>query len=433
MTWSEHRLGRIARLRVSNVDKLSRDDELPVRLCNYVDVYRNGSITSDLDFMQATASASQIANFRLSVGDTVFTKDSETADDIGIPAYVAESESDLVCGYHLAIATPNPDQVHPRYLYWAMASAFVREQWTVLAAGVTRVGLRSDDMAKAAVPLPPLDEQRRIADFLDAETERTDALTAQRAQQAARMRERRASLLLALVGGASRGRLVASGLEWLPSLPEAWPVAKLTLLARLGSGHTPSRSKPEWWADPSVPWITTGEVAQMRSDRLETLYETRELLSPHGIENSSAEIHPRGTVVLSRTASVGYSAVMGREMATSQDFATWTCGRRLDPYFLLWALRAMRPWLLGARAMGSTHKTIYMPDLQSLRIPVPPLEAQNAIVTAIRTSMAQIDQVTDVLHTQSSLLAERRQALITAAVTGELDVTTAGRRARPVS
>lgn len=197
----------------------------------------------------------------------------------------------------------------------------------------------------------------------------------------------------------------------------------------MGSGHTPSRSNSEWWIACTVPWITTGEVAQIRDDRQETLTETRECLSHVGIANSSAEIHPAGTVVLSRTASAGFSAVMGRPMATSQDFATWTCGARLDPYYLLWCLRAMRSDLLGRLAMGSTHKTIYVPDLQSVRIPLPPVDEQRGIVERIRESNRQVDRLVDKIDRQLELLAERRQALITAAVAGQIDVTIA----RPVA
>src|SRR5581483_11600705 len=122
----------------------------------------------------------------------------------------------------------------------------------------------------------------------------------------------------------------------------AWPRVKLTLLARLGSGHTPSRSRPEWWEDPTIPWITTGDIAQMRGDRIEFIESTKFSISELGLANSAAELHPAETVVLSRTASVGFSAIMARPMATSQDFATWTCSPRLRPRFLLLCLRAMR-------------------------------------------------------------------------------------------
>ncbi|GAA3461545.1 restriction endonuclease subunit S [Saccharothrix longispora] len=101
------------------------------------------------------------------------------------------------------------------------------------------------------------------------------------------------------------------------------------------------------------------------------------------------------------------------------------CGPRLNPYYLLWCLRAMRTDLLERLATGSTHKTIYFPDLQSLRIPLPPLGEQQKIVDQIRQANDQVDLLMGAADRQLGVLAERRQALITAAVTGQLDVMTA--------
>jgi type I restriction enzyme S subunit len=158
---------------------------------------------------------------------------------------------------------------------------------------------------------------------------------------------------------------------------------------------------------------------------VEYIEETRESISPIGLENSAAEIHPAGTVVLCRTASAGYSGIMRHDMATSQDFATWTCGPLLSPRFLLLCLRAMRDDLLGRLATGSTHKTIYMPDIQSIRIPLPPREGQDRIVAALWRQIDKDGKVEDLLTRQIQLLAEHRQALITACVTGEIEVVEA--------
>jgi type I restriction enzyme M protein len=203
----------------------------------------------------------------------------------------------------------------------------------------------------------------------------------------------------------------SSNLPWLARRPLGWREVKLSLVAKLGSGHTPSRDHPEWWVDCTIPWITTGEVAQMRSDRIEYITETREKISLLGIANSAAEIHPAGTVVLCRTASAGYSAIMGEDMATSQDFATWTCGPLLRPRFLLLCLRAMRNDLLGRLAMGSTHKTIYMPDIESLRVPLPSVDEQDQIVEAFWQQLNEIDAATDALEHLDRLLREYREAV----------------------
>jgi type I restriction enzyme S subunit len=214
----------------------------------------------------------------------------------------------------------------------------------------------------------------------------------------------------------------ASSLSWLSEVPAHWPELKVTLVARLGSGHTPSRQHDEWWIGCEIPWITTGEVWQLRDDRSEYLHETREMISELGLANSAAELCPAGTVVLSRTASAGFSAIMGRNMATSQDFMTWQCGPRLRPRYLLLCLRAMRADLLERLAMGSTHQTIYEPDIQSIRVPVPPIEEQDSIVEWVWVRLRHIDAAIDTINRQIELLQERRQALITAAVTGKIKI-----------
>ena len=107
--WEVRRIRTVAELRVSNVDKHTKEEELPVRLCNYVDVYKNDRITQQLVFMAATASEDEIERFRLDQNDVVITKDSETWDDIGVPALVTEPAKDLISGYHLAILRPKED------------------------------------------------------------------------------------------------------------------------------------------------------------------------------------------------------------------------------------------------------------------------------------------------------------------------------------
>lgn len=282
-----------------------------------------------------------------------------------------------------------------------------------------------DQFRALPVPVPDYRTQSSIADYLDTETARVDALISKKKALGQRLVDRRIAVTYAAVQGTLTGDGVTvreTEIPWLPTMPEHWREAPLTLVASLGSGHTPSRDRPDWWQDCDVPWITTGEVSQMRDDRIEYVTETREKVSRLGLANSSAEIHPAGTVVLSRTASAGFSAIMGADMATSQDFVTWTTGPLLKPRFLLLCLRAMRGDLLDRLAQGSTHKTIYMPDIRSIRIPLPPDSEQDRIVDEAWRQLRSIDQVVERLESQQKLLREHRQALITAAVTGELEI-----------
>ncbi len=324
--------------------------------------------------------------------------------------------------WNQAILGLRPDTTtDARFLHFCLVS--IRPQLLEQVRSNTQANLNAEVVGNLGLPRPPVDEQRRIADFLDVETARIDSLMIAQRQARTVLLERRAANAFAAVTGSDIAERMPSKLAWADSLPATWRSVKLGRFARMGSGHTPSRAHPEWWEDCTIPWITTGEVSQIRDDRREILTETREWISEIGMANSAAELHPKGTVVLCRTAaSAGYSAVMGGEMATSQDIVTWTCGPKLDPFYLLWCLRTMRSDLLGRLAMGSTHKTIYVPDLQALRIPLPPIAEQHQIVADIRASNATVDAAVDALDRQAALLAERRQALITAAVTGGIAV-----------
>lgn len=359
------------------------------------------------------------------------TDDEPRADDLS--GYKRCATGDVVINRMRAFqgavgVAPQPGIVSPDYVVLRMVDGvdvryfhhLFRSSWFVgeMTARLRGIGssdqgnvrtprINLEDFGEILVAIPTLGVQCEIAGFLDSETARIDALIKKKRQMVAALEERRVAITTSAVTNS------------------IWPRVKLTLIARLGSGHTPSRDRPDWWENSTIPWITTGDVHQMRGDRTEFIEQTRLSISALGLANSAAELHPAGTVVLSRTASVGFSSIMARPMATSQDFATWTCGTRLRPRFLLLCLRAMRGELLGRLAMGSTHKTIYMPDIEAIRVPLPPVEEQDRIVDAVWQQLRPIDATVSAIDRQIGLLRERRQALIATAVMGNLDVAEA--------
>ena len=154
--WEVKRLKNSASHWVSNVDKVATDDELPVRLCNYTDVYYHDYIRPDMDLMEATATVQEIDRFGLQVGDAVITKDSEDWCDIGVPALVVESTSDLVCGYHLAIIRPQRLALVGKFLLRTLQADAVNRQFQVVATGshalrAAKVGNRGG-LASAPAP-----------------------------------------------------------------------------------------------------------------------------------------------------------------------------------------------------------------------------------------------------------------------------------------
>lgn len=328
-----------------------------------------------------------------------------------------------VCSGEFVVLRPRAG-VLAEFMRYLLASEAVRAPLASQVRSVTRSQQRVEPSAitKMWLDIPSLDDQRRIVEYLDTETARIDGLISEQKHLIAVLNERRRASVFDAVTGRSVAGQRRGGVPWVADIPAHWTAARLTSVARLGSGHTPARSRPELWQECTIPWVTTGEVWQVRSDVQEVLTETRECISEAGVRESAAVVHPAGTVVLCRTAaSAGYSALMGSDMATSQDFATWTCGPPLRPRFLLHCLRAMRPDLLGRLAMGSTHRTIYMPEIRSLVVPLPPVDEQDAILKELDRTLSQLDTVRTELELQTSLLDEHRQALITAAVTGGLD------------
>ncbi|MFG3113523.1 restriction endonuclease subunit S [Streptomyces sp. NPDC048197] len=285
-----------------------------------------------------------------------------------------------------------------------------------------------DMLRKLPLLLPPTDEQRRVADFLDAETARIDRSIAAAIKGRNLLDERRWGTVHALSAGVETpGPRLHTGLGWIKEIPEHWRLVPLKFVASLGSGHTPSRRKPEYWESCTIPWISLFDVGRMRDVRQTELVTTQQTISELGVANSSANLHPAGTVVLSRTASVGFSTIMGVDMAVSQHFVTWTCGKRIVPMYLLMLLRSMRQYFESVQ-VGTTNVTVFMPDLYAIKIPLPPVPEQHQIVKRIQEETSRIDVLAERFDRQLVLLKERRQALITAAVTGQFDVSTASGR-----
>ena len=173
--WKLEKLKFFADVRNSNVDKTISEDEEPVRLCNYTDVYYNDRITPDLNFMEGSATESEIVRFHLKRGQVIITKDSEGWDDIGIPALVSEDMPKVLCGYHLSVIEPGP-KLDGGFLAWLCRTEPLNDQFKLSANGVTRFGLGQYPMKNAFIALPPLDTQRRIARFLDEKTARIDGV-----------------------------------------------------------------------------------------------------------------------------------------------------------------------------------------------------------------------------------------------------------------
>ncbi|WMJ07712.1 restriction endonuclease subunit S [Nitrosomonas sp. sh817] len=180
-------------------------------------------------------------------------------------------------------------------------------------------------------------------------------------------------------------------------IPEDWEAVFLDSVTKRGSGHTPDKAHPEYWGG-TIKWISLQD-----SDRLDHgyIYDTAAKITPAGIANSSAKLHPEGTVVLSRDAGVGKSAIMKNEMAVSQHFIAWSCSTSLNNHFLYYWLQSKKSEFERI-AMGSTIKTIGLPYFKYLKIPLPIKTEQTAIANALSDADTLIQSLT-------RLIAKKRQ------------------------
>ena len=260
----------------------------------------------------------------------------------------------------------------------------IRFRLHAVATGSTYGAVTAGDVGDLSVPLPPVDEQKAIADSLDRETAKIEALIAKQHELINLLQEKRAALINQAVtkGLDADVAMKDSGVEWLGEVPAHWKIRRTKFLAKLRSGHTPSRKKPEYWKGCTIPWFGLADIWQIRDGQVEYVQETAEKISEIGLARSAARLLPEGTVILSRTASVGFSAILGVDMATTQDFVNWICGPSLRPDYLLYAFRAMGPEFQRL-TMGSTHQTIYMHDVASFSTPVPPTAEQDLIVSFV--------------------------------------------------
>jgi type I restriction enzyme S subunit len=202
-------------------------------------------------------------------------------------------------------------------------------------------------------------------------------------------------------------------------LPPGWRWTLLTDVARLESGHTPSRHHPEYWDGP-IPWIG---IRDAREHHTGLIADTEQHVTQAGIDNSAARVLPAGTVCLSRTASVGYVVITTAEMATSQDFVNWVCSDQIDPRFLQMALLAEGRDGLAAFGEGSVHTTIYFPAVKAFHIALPPVDEQRRIVDRLDALLADVREARAELDAVPRLVERLRRSVLAAAFRGDLTAT----------
>ena len=392
--WPTARLGQVTELTLSSVDKKTKPCEHAVLLCNYMDVYSNRFIRSDLDFMTATATDREIQRCTLRPEDVVITKDSEQYDDIGVPALVRDDIDGLVCGCHLAILRPLQESICGSYLLYALQIGNVQHQFHAYANGVTRFGLRKDDILRVEIPLPPLPEQRAIARILGALDDRIELNRRMNETLEAMARALFKSWFVdfdpvrAKMEGRDPGlpdriadlfpdRLVDSEIG---EIPEGWEISEIGEEVDACGGATPSTKESVYWVEGKLHWATPKDLAKLRSP---VLLETDKKITDAGIRKISTGLLPIGTVLLSSRAPIGYLAIAEVPTAINQGFIAMVCRKRLPNLYVLFWCHENLDYIKNISG-GSTFSEINKKSFRPIPVLVPLEEILTVYEDAIR-------------------------------------------------
>lgn len=400
-------------IRPSNVDKKSDSSEAAVRLVNYTDVYYNQRITADLDLMGATASAEHIERFSVRPGDLIITKDSETADDIGIPALVESASDDMVCAYHLSLLRPHNDRVDPRFLYWCLNSSDTKGYWLTAAFGVTRVSIPLGTIARLPVPAFDLEMQRTIAAYLDFETGEIDAMLGQletlidELQNRVRIVQTRAVFGL----GENTAHEKSEPNSVLSGLPDHWERTKF--------GYDFTESTERNGENPPGPLLS---ISEYRGVELNTRTNGQQA----SLDVSKYRVVRPGQLAANMMwlnhGGLGVSSLTGY---ISPDYKAFWISDRFEPRYVHHLFRSSRYidyFAAIATGVRPNAQRVTKTVLDATPVPLPPLEEQIRIANRLDEATARVDAMLTKVAELRALLLERRAALITDVVTGRKKV-----------
>lgn len=312
-------------------------------------------------------------------------------------------------------------RIDERFLYYFTASQYFRGIGTGLmygAGGQKRI----PDTLILNIPFPdiPRGEQSGIADFLDNETAEADALVTKYERLIELLEEKRVALISQAVTKGLNANVPTkdSGVEWIGKIPKHWKFQRISRIFRtIGSGTTPPASEAEWY-DGDTPFVTTAEL------RENIVIESARSVTASALQKyTSLRIYPPGTILLAMYgATIGRSAILGIPASVNQACCALGDSRVLTTDFAFKWLQAYRCEII-ALGIGGGQPNISQDLVRAIQMPVPPIAEQRDISTQVDE---QVDELVKLrLKTESAiaLVREHRSALITAAVTGQIDVT----------
>lgn len=377
----------------------------------------DGRIEPDFDVAVDEETFARLAQHELRAGDVVIGRRGE----LGRCGVVQGGQEGWLCGTGSIRLRPNRSKLDPRWLRWLLSWSGTRDWLSLASVGTTMENLGAETVGGMPVPVVDSSTQRAIADYLDRETARLDALVAAKERVLALLAEKRRALITRAVtrGLDPRAPLRDSDVPWLGEIPAQWEVWKLGHLAVIGNGSTPSRDNPDYWANGTIAWLTSSVVNQ------EEVSDADQFVTATAFQDCHLPLVKPGSVLVGITGqgkTRGQATVLSIEAAINQHLAFISPdGTRLDSWFLRWALFAAYEYLRSiSDDAGGTKGALTCEEVANLRVALPTMAEQLAIAEHIRKRNSSIDGIRLAAERTIALLKERRAALIAAAVTGQV-------------
>jgi len=324
--------------------------------------------------------------------------------------------------YH--IYSPKHDQ-DSRYLHHLFRCSEYITGYLANSKGirVNQWDLEPQQHSRMPVLLPPLSEQTQIARFLDHETARIDALIAEQQRLIELLKEKRQAVISHAVtkGLDPTAPMKDSGVEWLGEVPDHWGVSRVGWQCFVGNGCTPSRENLDYWNNGDYPWLNSSNV------NLEKIVKSDQFVTKKALSECALPVVKSKSVLMAITGegkTRGMVTITEIEVTISQHLAFIECkDKNLNHHFL-------HDWLSAnylrirhkSEGWGSTKAAITCGDIRAFPLPLPPVSEQREICKFINEKSSLLNKLVSQSEVNILLLQERRSALISAAVTGQIDV-----------
>jgi type I restriction enzyme S subunit len=305
--------------------------------------------------------------------------------------------------------------------YFLAFSLSIKVEEMRFLSNASTIGIMNQEKTKEIwLTVPPHLEQLHIAAFLDRETAKIDALVAEQQRLIELLKEKRQAVISHAVtkGLDPTVPMKPSGIEWLGDIPAHWLVTRLGYYARVENGTTPSRDNEAYWLDGNIPWLSSGEVNQYR------VVEANEFITEKALCECSLRLLPKGTIIvgmIGQGKTRGTSALLEIEACINQNLAAIVPSNFLRSDYLLYIFHSMYDYLREF-GRGGNQAALNCEILSALRVVIPPENEQDQISRYLGRQLLAFDNLTAEAERAIELLQERRTALISAAVTGQIDV-----------